>query len=60
MVFEELGAADNDYGAWAARSVDLSSFAGQTIYLMVQAADAGAPSLVEAAIDDLSIRTGGP
>jgi hypothetical protein len=55
-----LGAADNDYGAWAARSVDLSSFAGQTIYLMVQAADAGAPSLVEAAIDDLSIGTGGP
>jgi hypothetical protein len=55
LVVEELGAADNDYGAWEARSVDLSGFAGQTIYMMVEAADAGTPSLVEAAIDDLTI-----
>jgi subtilisin family serine protease len=60
LVVEELGAADNDYGAWEARSVDLSGFDGQTIYVMVEAADAGTPSLVEAAIDDLTIRVGGP
>ena len=59
-VFEELGSADDDFGAWESISLSLNGFAGQTIYLLIEAADAGTPSLVEAAIDDLSIRAGGP
>jgi hypothetical protein len=59
-VFEELGSAEDDFGVWESISLSLNGFAGQTIYLLVEAADAGTPSLVEAAIDDLSVRTGGP
>ncbi|MBN1137301.1 MAG: cadherin-like domain-containing protein [Anaerolineae bacterium] len=54
-VFEELGAADDDDAAWAIENVSLNAFAGQTVYLLIEAADAGADSLVEAAIDDVII-----
>ena len=54
-VFEELGSADNDAGAWDTFSVNLDSFAGQTVYLLVEAADGGGGSLVEAALDDVLI-----
>jgi hypothetical protein len=35
--------------------VDLSSFAGQTIRIVVEAADNTTPSRIEAAIDDITI-----
>jgi aminopeptidase S len=54
-VFEELGAANNDDASWATATVDLSAFAGQTIRIVVEAADAAGASLVEAAIDDVKI-----
>ncbi|HYF92292.1 MAG TPA: M14 family metallopeptidase [Symbiobacteriaceae bacterium] len=54
-VLEELGAANDDDAAWAPASVDISRFAGQAVWLMVEAADAGPASLVEAAIDDVTI-----
>jgi hypothetical protein len=54
-VFEELGAAEDDDAAWALETVSLNAYAGQTVYLLLEAADAGPASLVEAAIDDLSI-----
>jgi hypothetical protein len=54
-VFQELGAANNDAGVWSSASVNLSSFAGQTIRLLVEAADASTASLVEAGIDDVVI-----
>ncbi|HWI63571.1 MAG TPA: M14 family zinc carboxypeptidase [Symbiobacteriaceae bacterium] len=54
-VLEELGAADDDDAAWVTKTADVSSFAGQTIYLLVEAADASTASLVEAAIDDVKI-----
>ena len=59
-VFEELGAGDYDEAAWATFNCSLNAFAGQTIYLLVEAADASGASLVEAAIDDLCITLGGP
>jgi glucose/arabinose dehydrogenase len=59
VVFEELGAADNDSAVWNTFSTDISSFAGQTVTILVQAADAGTGSLVEAAIDDVVISSGG-
>jgi bacterial leucyl aminopeptidase len=59
-VFEELGAADNDDAAWATANVSLSAFAGQTIRLRIEASDASSPSLLEAAVDDVSISRLGP
>ena len=54
-IFEELGAANNDSAAWVQFSTDISSFAGESIYLLVSAADSGSASLVEAALDDVLI-----
>lgn len=54
-VFEEVGAADDDDAAWATATVNLSSFAGQTVRILVEAADVSTASLVEAAIDDVKI-----
>jgi len=56
LVFEELGAANNDDAVWESFSSDISNFAGQTVTLLIAAADAGTGSLVEAAIDDVLIQ----
>jgi aminopeptidase S len=55
VVFQQLGAATNRSAAWQGGSANLSSFAGQTIRIVVEAADAGTASLVEAAVDDVTI-----
>jgi subtilisin family serine protease len=54
-VFEELGAANNDDAVWANATVNLSQFAGQTIQILIEAADASTASLVEAGVDDVRI-----
>ena len=54
-VLEELGAANDDDAAWATFSGSLNSFAGQTVYILISAADASGASLVEAAVDDVQI-----
>ncbi len=54
-LFEELGSADLDTATWAEFTASLNSFAGQTVYLLIEAADAGSPSLVEAAVDDVVV-----
>jgi Zn-dependent metalloprotease len=55
VVFSQAGAAANRAGAWATATVNLSSFAGQTIRLRVEAADAATASLIEAGVDDVVI-----
>ena len=57
QVFQELGAADNDDAAYVTTSpaINISSFAGQTVRIRFQAADAATASLVEAAVDDVRI-----
>ena len=55
LVFEELGAANYDYSSWEEFSTDISAFSGQTIRLLIEAADAGTASLVESAVDDVLI-----
>lgn len=55
LVFEELGAANNDDAVWESRSINISSFAGQTVRIRIEAADASTASLVEAAVDDVRI-----
>jgi Zn-dependent metalloprotease len=54
-VFERLGAAANVNGAWATANVSLAAFAGQTVQIWIEAADASTASLVEAGVDDVRI-----
>ena len=58
QVFQQAGAASNRNGAWAARSVNLSAFAGQTVRIRIEAADASTASLVEAGVDDVRVTSG--
>jgi aminopeptidase S len=55
QVFQELGAANDDDAVWATGTANISAFAGQTVRIRIQAADASTASLVEAAIDDVRI-----
>ncbi|HEX4955741.1 MAG TPA: endopeptidase [Thermoanaerobaculia bacterium] len=54
-VLEELNAANDDDAVWATASINISSFAGQTIRIRIDAADTSTASLVEAAVDDVRI-----
>jgi glucose/arabinose dehydrogenase len=42
-------------GAWTTQTVNISAFAGQTIRLRFEAADAAAGSIVEAGLDNVSV-----
>jgi subtilisin family serine protease len=55
VVFSQTGAATNRAGAWATASTNLTAFAGQSIRLRVEAADASTASLIEAGVDDVRI-----
>jgi hypothetical protein len=55
QVFQELGAANDDDAVWATGSANISAFAGQTVRIRIEAADASTASLVEAAVDDVRI-----
>ena len=55
QVFNLAGAATNRNGVWGTGSASLNAFAGQTIRLVVEAADASTASLVEAGVDDVRI-----
>ncbi len=54
-VFEKLGAAVDVDAAWATQTVSLNAFAGQTVRIRIEAADASTASLVEAAVDDVTV-----
>jgi hypothetical protein len=54
-VLQELGSAANDNAAWVTRSVDISAFAGQSVRVVISAADNAGGSLVEAGVDDVVI-----
>jgi subtilisin family serine protease len=55
VVFSQAGAASNRAGAWSTATVNLTSFAGQSIQLRVEAADAATGSLIEAGVDDVLV-----
>jgi hypothetical protein len=55
LVKAEYGAANDDAPAWAAARISLDPWAGQKIRIVFGAADKGAPSLVEAGVDDVRI-----
>jgi len=54
-VLLERGAANDDDAAWASFSVLLDAWRGTTIRILISATDAGRPSLVEAAVDDVRV-----
>ncbi|MCM0675981.1 M28 family metallopeptidase [Micromonospora phytophila] len=49
------GAASNRAAAWQTAGADISALRGQTVRIVVDAADASGASLVEAAVDDVRI-----
>jgi len=55
QVFQELGAVTMLGAAYKAVLVDISSFAGQRISILIQAAEASTGSLVEAAVNNETI-----
>ncbi|MFG2084646.1 MULTISPECIES: M28 family peptidase [unclassified Spirillospora] len=54
-VLNQAGAATNRSGNWQTHSADVSAYAGQTVRILVEAADAGTGSLVEAGLDNITI-----
>ncbi|WP_131740507.1 M28 family peptidase [Actinomadura roseirufa] len=54
-VLDEKGAAANRAGAWQTQTADISAYAGQSVRIVVEAADNGTNSLVEAGLDDIKI-----
>lgn len=55
VLFTQAGAAANRNGAWAQGSWNISAYAGQSVRVLVEAADASTASLVEAGVDDVTI-----
>jgi carboxypeptidase T len=49
------GAATNRNGTWTAGSVNLDQFRGQSVRILIEAADNSTASLVEAGVDDIAI-----
>ncbi|XVV01199.1 metallophosphoesterase [Actinosynnema sp. CA-248983] len=58
-VFERLGQSSVAVpGQWRAATVDLAAYAGRSVRLLVETADASTASLVEAAVDDVRVSVG--
>jgi hypothetical protein len=55
VVFERVGAPSLLAGAWRSASIPMDAWAGQTIRLRFEAADAAGASTVEAGIDDVRV-----
>ncbi|MFD0684392.1 M28 family peptidase [Actinomadura fibrosa] len=54
-VLNQTGAASVRAGAWQTQTADISAYAGQSVRILVDAADAGTGSLVEAGLDTIKI-----
>ena len=54
-MFEKRGAAMDVDAAWQSATANLNAYAGQSIQIQIEAADAGTASLLEAAVDDIAI-----
>jgi hypothetical protein len=49
------GTASIVRGVWTAQSVHISAFAGQSVRIRVEAADAGSASFIEAGFDNVTV-----
>ncbi len=54
-LLDRRGSATDVDGSWTSGTFDLSGYAGQTVRIVVEAADAGTASLVEAGVDDVRV-----
>ncbi|MFG1997588.1 M28 family peptidase [Spirillospora sp. NPDC048911] len=54
-VLNTTGAASNRSASWQTATADISAYAGQSVRILVDAADASGASLVEAGIDNVKI-----
>jgi hypothetical protein len=54
-LLEEFGQNSNRAGVWTASATDVSVFAGETVRVLLEAADGGPETRVEAGLDDLSL-----
>jgi hypothetical protein len=59
-VLELRGSSTNLDASWTPYHVSLNSFAGQPIYVLIEASDQARDSLLEAAVDDVSITATDP
>jgi carboxypeptidase T len=55
VVFSQAGFAGNRNAVWTPASINLDAYAGQTVRITIEAADNGPDSVVEAAVDDVSV-----
>ena len=55
VVLNQAGAATNRAGAWTTASANITGFAGQTIRIRIEAADAATASLIEAGVNNVTI-----
>lgn len=55
VLFTQAGAAVNRAAAWATGSNNISAFAGQSVRILIQCADASTASLVECGVDDVRV-----
>jgi aminopeptidase S len=54
-VLDQAGAASNRAASWQTQTADVSAYAGQSVRVVVEAADAGTASLIEAGVDSIKI-----
>ncbi|WP_327007088.1 M14 family zinc carboxypeptidase [Dactylosporangium sp. NBC_01737] len=55
VIFTKAGATSDRDAAWAEASANLTPYAGKTIQLLIEATDAAGASLIEAAVDDVTV-----
>ena len=55
QVLQATGFGGNQNASWTSVSVNLDAWAGESVRVLIQAADGGRASLVEAAIDDIRV-----
>ncbi|MEE9396224.1 MAG: Ig domain-containing protein [Methylococcales bacterium] len=57
VAFEKRGNSSVVEVDWKTKNIDIGRFTGQTIQILVEVADSGSPSLVEAGIDNIVVNT---
>ncbi|WP_436494414.1 metallophosphoesterase [Actinokineospora sp. HUAS TT18] len=55
VVLDQRGTGAHISGSWRTLTADVSAFAGQTVQILVEAADVSTASLIEAQVDDVKI-----
>lgn len=57
VLHEERASATNQAAIWKPLELEISEFVGRDVQLLIEAADAGSPSLIEASVDNVTVFT---